>query len=143
MASEAVAAYGTLLQMGDGGAPENFTTIAEVKDIQGPGLTRNTIDVTNHSSANGFEEFVLGIKRSDELTFTVNFVPTNPTHDESTGLWAEYVNGTRTNYRLVFPSALGQLEFAAYVTGINPSAPVDGALEAEITLKISGPVTLS
>lgn len=143
MASAAISAYGTLLQLGDGGSPENFTTIAEVRDITGPQLTRNSIDVTNHSSANGFEEFVLGIKKSGQVSFEVNFVPTAATQNGTTGLWAEYQNATKANYKMIFPSSYGTLSFAAFCDGIEPHAPVNGALTAKITLKVTGPVTLS
>ena len=38
--SEGVIGLGTLLKIGDGDTPEVFTAIGEVKDITGPGLTR-------------------------------------------------------------------------------------------------------
>ena len=144
MASAAISSFGTLLQIGDGGSPENFTTIAEVRDITGPQRTRNTIDVTNHSSPNGYEEFVMAIKRSGQMTFEVNFLgTTNATQDASTGLWADYENGTKSNWKMVLPSSYGTISFAAYVMGIENKAPVDGALTANITLKITGVVTLA
>jgi len=38
--TEGVIGLGTLLKIGDGASPEVFAAIAEVKDITGPGLTR-------------------------------------------------------------------------------------------------------
>jgi len=55
MATSAVAAFGTLLKIGDGGGPESFTTIAEVRTLGGPELSRDTVDVTSHDSTANWE----------------------------------------------------------------------------------------
>ena len=56
--TSAIAAYGTLLKLGDGGTPENFTTIAEVRDIGGPELGADVVDVTSHDSPGAWEEVI-------------------------------------------------------------------------------------
>ena len=49
--TEGVIGLGTLLKIGDGAIPEVFTAIAEVKDITGPGLTREFAEFTHQQSA--------------------------------------------------------------------------------------------
>lgn len=130
--------FGTLLQLGDGGAPEAFTTIAEVLDIAGPALSHDTEEVTNHSSPNGWEEFIATIGRSGEVTFPVNFIPTHATHDGATGLVYLAGTGELRNWRIVLSTTGKRWDFAAMVTGFEGESPVVGKQGASITLKISG-----
>ncbi len=139
-----LSAFGTLLQMGDGGTPENFTTIAEVVEITGPRYTVDTVDTTSHSSPGGYEEIVTTIRRSGEVTFSINYLPTNATHNATTGLLAALDGVVETNFQLVFPDdANTTWEFSAYVTGFEPAAPHDGKLSASVTLKPTGQPVLA
>lgn len=142
--TSSIKAYGTLLKRGDGGTPEAFTTLAEVRDISGPELSLDTVDVTSHSSSNGWEEHVATILRSGEVTFDINYVPSGSDHDASTGIIADMTSRTLRNWQLVFPdSGSTTWNFAAYVTGFSPNAPVAGELTASVTLKVSGEPTLA
>jgi predicted secreted protein len=142
--TQALAGFGTLLQIGNGATPETFTTIAEVRDISGPELSLDTVDVTSHDSAGGWEEHVATILRSGEVTFDVNYIPTETTHDAGTGLIADMVARELRNFQLVFPDVGATTwSFAAYVTGVSPAMPVAEDLLASITLKLTGQPTLA
>ena len=67
--SDAFIGHGTLLQRGDGGDPETFTTVAEVLNISGPSLSRDTIDVTTMDSPDEWIEFIAGLNDVGEITF--------------------------------------------------------------------------
>ena len=139
-----IAAFGTLLKIGDGGATEAFTTIAEVQDISGPGISVDTEDITNHSSTASYEEVVATVIRSGEVTFDINYDPVGGTHDASTGLIADLEAKALRNFQLIFPdTGSTQWDFAAYVTGFEPGAPVTGKLNAAVSLKLSGQPTLA
>ncbi len=143
--TNALNAFGTLLKIGDGATPtENFSTIAEVKDIGGPKLKLNTADVTSHSSTDGWKEVIGTILEAGEVSAKINFIPTNSTHSYSTGLIKDMLARTKRNFKIVFPDA-GSTTWLlpALVTGFEPSEPVDGVLEADITLTISGKPTLA
>lgn len=141
--SNAISSYGTLLKVGDGAAPENFTAIAEVKDISGPSFSLGTEEVTNYSS-NGWREFVATILDAGEISFDINFIPSETTHDVTTGLLADMVNKTKRNFQIEFPdTGATTWTFAAYVTGFELSEPVEGALGASVTLRITGQPTLA
>jgi predicted secreted protein len=143
MATQAIFALGTLLKIGDGGGPETFTTIAEVMSISGPGLTSDTIDVTSHSSTGGFREFIMGLSDGGEVTFTINYNPTQATHNATTGLLRDYINRTRRNFKIVFPDGSSTTwSFTGVVTGFSMSAPTDAQLSADVTIKVSGAPTL-
>lgn len=139
MASSAFSGMGTLVKIGDGGSPENFTTIAEVKgDITGPGKTWDEADVTNHSSPNRTEEIIVTIKRLGTVTFDVNFLPTNATHNAVTGLQADRDNGTKRNFQLVAPDGSSTTyNFTAYVKEFTPTWSMTGAVSASVTLRLT------
>lgn len=142
--SEAVSGPGFLLQLGaQAGNSGNFTTIAEVKDISGPNVTLDVIDVTNQSSPGGFEEIIPSIRRGGEVDFDVNFIPGDATQDGSTGLWYLAKNKVKRGYRLVLQDADDTyLAWDAYVISIMPKAPVVGALTATIKLRVTGEVQM-
>ncbi len=99
-----VVGLGTLLKIGDGATPEVFTTIAEVKDITGPGLTREFAEFTNQSSAGGYREYKPTFKNSGDVTFKCNFLPDDATQGFSTtGMLKDYEDGTLRNFELVYP----------------------------------------
>lgn len=136
----AVAATGTLLKIGDGGGPETFTTIAEVKDISGPGLTVSTEDTTSHD-ANGYRTFIPTLKEVGEVTFDINF-DNGATQGFASGLYLDAVNRTLRHFQIVIPTTASKTgSFSAYVTGWDMSFPVEGVLTASVTLTVSGSVT--
>lgn len=136
--SLAVPSHGTLLQIGDGGSPEVFTTIAEVLDITGPSIAVDTEDVTSHDSG-GWREHIATLADAQEVEFSVNFIPGNTTHGPTGGIYEKLVNRAKANYRLVFPTVPAkQVTFAAYVTNFEIEAPVAGVLRANITLRAVG-----
>jgi predicted secreted protein len=140
--TEAIAAFGTLLKMGagTGGTAEVFSTIAEVGDIDGPSNSVDTIDVTNHSSPGARKEFIASLIDSGEISFSVNLITDDPTHDDTTGLQKVENDRTRRNFHMIFPDS-SQVAFMAMVTKFGIKGPVAGKLSADVTLKISGPLT--
>jgi len=135
--------FGTLLQIGDGGSPENFTTVAGVMDVDGPGLSSDNEDATTHESPGGYEEIIPTLKRTGDVTFDIVWDPSDPTHDGTTGLLAEWKNQSKTNYQLVFPDTGNEtFGFAAYILEVGPSAPVSGLLKASVRMKVTGQPTL-
>ena len=144
MGTLAISSFGTLLKKGDGGTSENFATIAEVLDIEGPELGLDTEESTSHDSAGGWEDLVGTILRSGEIGFEINYVPTNATQNAATGLIADMKNRTKRTVQLVFPNVSNTTwSFAALVTKFKPKAPVAGKLTADVTLKLSGQPTLA
>lgn len=142
MPSGAIHAIGTLLKRGDGGGPEVFTTIAEVRSITGPGLTTDTIDVTNHDTSQGYREFISGLQDGGEFSFDINYIPSNATHNNTTGLLRAFDQKTINNYRLVFPDAT-TWNFRGLVRQVSITAPIDGQLTASVAVKVSGKPTLT
>jgi predicted secreted protein len=133
-----IPSHGTLLKVGDGATPtEVFTTIAKIKDIGGPTFNRGTHDASTQTTDWG--EIVPGLKMGGQVTFDINLIPTEGTHDENTGLLKDFIDGTKRNFQLVFPDTGNTTwQFAAYVLNYEPDAPVDGLLTASLTVEITG-----
>jgi len=136
------AGYGALFYIGTSGGG---TAVAAVSNISGPGLSLDTEDVTSHDSTGAWEEVVATILRSGEITLDLVYDPAGATHkNASGGLLYNMIQRTSATYTLVFPdTASTEWVFTAFVTGFEPSAPVDGALTASVTLKPTGQPTIA
>lgn len=144
-ASPAVSAFGTLVKIGDGATPtENFTTIAELRKVGGPKLKLETIDVTVHNTTEPWRQFIGGLLDGGEVSLDLNFIPTDGTHDPSTGLLSDMINRVQRNFQIVFPDDdTTTWEFTALVTGFDMNSEPAGVLMATVTLKLTGSPTLS
>lgn len=142
--TNAIGGPGFLLQLGDSeGDAGTFTTVAEVKDITGPQVSLDVIDVTNQDSPGGYEEIIPSIRRAGEVDFDVNFDPTSGTHDEITGLVYLANNKVKRGWRLQMQDSSNHYwSFDAYVVGLQMKAPVAGVLAATTKLRITGQPTI-
>lgn len=138
-ATNAKAGFGSLLKRGDGGGTEVFTTIAEVKDINGPAMRQMFEDATHQESPGGFEEFVPTVRQSGDVTCTCNLLAADTTQAL---LRADLLAGTKHNYRLTIPGTGKRISFAAYVQELGPAVPLKGVITMDVSFKVTGPSTL-
>ena len=120
-------------------------TVAQVTNISGPGLGADVIDVTTHDSTSAFEESVVGVLRSGEVTLDIVYDPADDTQDgtDTEGLVYRFKNRVHTAFSLVFSdSGTSTWSFDGDITGFEPGAPVDGALTASVTVKPTGALIL-
>lgn len=130
-------AFGTLLK-------RNGTTIAEVTAISPPGMSRDEIEYTHHQSPNAWREFGKGLKDGGEVSFDINYIPTNTTHNAATGLLGDFGTNTLDTWSLVFPDTLATTwSFPGFVTSFEPDAPIDDKLSASVTIRVAGQPTLA
>lgn len=140
MATVAVSSHGTLLKAGDGGGPEVFTTVAEVMDISGIGISVANEEVTSHDSA-GWREFVSTLKEIGEISFELNF-NAGATQGFAAGLYLDGINKTKRNFQIVLQTTVNKTaSFAALVQEFKLDAPVEGVYKASLTLKGTGAIT--
>lgn len=137
MPSNAKFGYGTLVKMGDGGSPETFTAIAELRgDISLPGMESDEIEVTTHNNAvNGrAKEKILGLIDPGTLEFEVNYIATDATH---IAMRQAMYNQTKKNFQLLSPT--GDLTtLSGYVQSMPRTYPVGDAINAQIKILITG-----
>ena len=117
------------------GGSVDFVDIAELRDITVPALTRNEIEMTTHNEDD--DSYIVGIRRHGSMTFNMNFVPSDPTHDHVDGLQAAWFNGTRDIYRITYPDGSSWL-FSGFVSNFGATAPVDDRLSADVTIRPTG-----
>lgn len=136
--SQAVNAFGTTIQR-DG------VEIAEVTNIGGPKLARDSIEVTHHKSPEMWREKIKGLKDGGEVSMDLNFMPFNSTHNAAMGLLQDFSDDqTISTWTLTFPdSGATTWTFPAFVSGFEPSEPFDDKLSASVTLTVSGKPTLA
>jgi len=142
MSSNAVSAFGTLLKIGDGATPENFTTVAELRTISGPTISADTIDVTTHNTPTPFRRFIAGLLDGGEVTFDLNFIPTETTPGYSAGILKDITDRARRNVQIVFPDASTTTWVIPVIfTNFEVSSDPADVLMASVTAKVSGPPT--
>jgi len=134
--SNAVAGVGTLFRRWNGSA---WATIAEVNNIGGPGMSRDTIDVTSLDSTDGYREFIAGFRDSGTVTLSLNF-----TRAEYDTMKNDFEDDDLQNYEIVLPDAENTtLEFEGLVTEMPLTIPPDNKITVDVTIKISGQVTVN
>lgn len=111
------------------------TAVAEVKGVRGPGMSRNVVDVTSFDSA-GWREFISTLADGGTVSFTLNFNPSVTSHDN---LYADFADGELHEYSLDFPdSGTSTLTFDCIVTNFEAGGELEQAVQANISLKLSG-----
>jgi predicted secreted protein len=143
MASQAIPAIGTVFERkvsdSSSGGAAVWTAVGEVTSIPGPSLTRTTIDVTSFDSTGGYKEFIGALRDGGELALEMNFL------DGSYTLFkADLESDDKQEYRIVLPNTIHTtFNFTGLVTALSTSLPLDDKVGMTVTLKISGPVTVS
>jgi predicted secreted protein len=140
MPSNAFSGVGTLFQRADtDSSGGGFTTVAEVNSISGPNITRNIIDVTSLDSGGGYREFIASFRDGGEVTLNMNF--TRDSYDE---FLVDIQTDSSHIYRIVLPDTNNtQFDFSAWCTALGMSVPTDDKVTSDVTLKITGAVTLN
>lgn len=139
------AGRGALLQMGDAGSPEIFTSIANIANSTGPNESMTMLDGT-HLASGEFMEKIAGMKDGGQVTLTCHFDPTNATHDAATGLKKKFDDKTLTNFRinlLAIWATNNLISFSAYVNLGAISLAPNEIITRDVTLEVSGAVTWS
>ena len=137
MATQALSAFGTYLQVSNSG----WQTIAEIRTISGFGGERDMIDVTNMSSPGGWKEFIGAFIDGLEVQIECNYLPGDATHQAMlANLVQQNLTLANKTYQILFPDSEA-IGFIGKFKGAKPSGSTTTALSITATLKITGPVT--
>jgi len=137
-------AYGSTFKIGDGATAEAFTAVAEVLDIDGPSMSRDSIEVTSQDSDNGWREKIPGWRDGDSVTVQANWLPSDTTQDGTTGMWEQFNDNVNHNFQIVTPTAVGiTISFAGHISGFPLSLPLEEQGQVEFEIAISGAVTIA
>ncbi len=138
MPSAARIGYSTILKKGDGGSPETFSDYGfEILSIDGIGFTREAIDATHMQSANGYREFVPGLKTQSPISLEVHWIAAN------TGAIQTLVEASSPggNWQVLFPDN-SKVTFSAFITSFKKGSDTpEGKLTATVEFTPSGQPT--
>lgn len=123
---------------------ENFATIAEVTDITPPAPTTSTFETTHYLSPGGVMQFAGGLTDPGDMSFGVNWLPTDPTQDGVSGLQKAFKDKALRNFRVIYPFTPAVIDsFAGLVTTYPVVTPINDRMSASITVKVSGDIIRS
>jgi len=126
-------AQGTVLTVG--------SAVAELTNISGPSISADTIDVTTHDSADGFREYVGGLRDGGEISIEGNLVDATESNILISLLEAGTVTADAT---IDLPTSTAMtFTFDCIVTAYETTAPHDGKLGFSATLKVTGKPVLA
>lgn len=136
---------GAELQKSDGASPANFISIMGIKSISGPGITRDAVETTDMTTE-GWRTFIGGLKDGGEVSFEANFLPVDPTQNQTAGgFMAEFDKNScdsLSQFRILLPKCDGEpdavWEFDAVVTGQEVEIPLEEIMGFNGTIKVSG-----
>ena len=127
--TSAIAAYGLTLTW-------NSVALAEVKNVSGPGISFDTIDVTHYTSASQMREFIAGFGDGGDVTVEGNFIASDATGQIA--FIADAIAKTVREVIITHTVSAITWTFDAMVTGFEPTFPMEGGLGFTATLKVSG-----
>jgi len=139
MSSSALETQGVVFAIGDAASPEVFNTIPEVMSFDGPGGSASVIDVSDLASS--AREKRMGLADEGQFSFEIAYIPSNTYH---TLLRTRRSGRTLTNFRITLTdSPQSVISFSGYVLEFRVSGGVDDFLRANVTIEISGSVTVA
>ncbi len=135
MTTAAKAAYGVTFKW-------NAVIIAELTNIGGVEISVDMLDVTTHSSATRFKEFIAGLADAGEIAIEGFFKYT-----DSTGQLAMVTDaaaGTEREAIITFPGSIATWTFDALISKVKiGDTPVDGQIPFSASVKVTGSPVLA
>lgn len=131
--------YGAVLQVQ---IVATYTPIAAVRDISGPAYKTTAVDLSSRDAR--ARQFKAGMYDAGEITFDILYDPDANSHAAAVagGVVKLVIDGTLSSYKLLFPDTSPAVAtFDGFITGFAAKAPMDGALTADLTIKIAGAIT--
>lgn len=113
-------------------ATSSFT--AEITDVTPPGATRETINTSHQGTTDAMTFLPVKLTDNGELSFTCHFNP-----DTEPPIYAADGNEEIT---ITFPAG-AKWVFSGCMTGYEPAAPHLEKMTADVTVKVSGAITVT
>jgi hypothetical protein len=117
-----------------GVTPAAFFEIGEVTEISPGEEETDRIDVTHMQSPDRRREFIAGLTDPGEASFTINWVPGNPT---DVFLREMRASGDVVQHQIEFPNGV-TVTFDASVLTYSKAVPINDRMTATITVAPSG-----
>lgn len=123
---------------------EKYVSIAQVTNINGPNMTKETIDSTALDTLGGYKTFITGLKDAGTLTFTLMF------DAEYYGVLKGFYESSATQeFRITLPDKVGvdghgsQFVFDGLVTGLPLTITAEDKITCDVTVQLVGVMTFT
>lgn len=118
-----------------------YDPIPGCMSFSGPGKTRDTVDVTSHSSTGGYRTFITGLRDGGEVSFDLNWLFGDTAQDL---LETAFADNDPVSFEMAFPMAAADnlLTFDGLVTDMTWNGPIDAQVTRSVTIKVTGPITV-
>lgn len=134
-----VKSQGTAIKVGDA-SPGTYNGIAEITGFSGPDGQAAEIPVTNLLST--AVEVIPGLADNGRMTLNVNFDPSDTNGQTRCRTLRD--GGTLGYFKIEWPDTGSTVwTFTAYVLGMPVEGAVDQPVTGQITLRVSGAITIS
>ena len=130
----AISGVGTTFAKRNAGSLATYTTISEVKNIEGPSASRAFLDTTSLDATDGWRTYIPGFKDLGTLTMTINYTKTG-----YSALLADFSAESANNYKITLPDGT-TITFDAFLTDLPLTIPED-VVTINATFRISGKPT--
>jgi hypothetical protein len=137
MASQAFAGVGTKFQRWNGAS---WDDIAEVNSIDGPGMTKDVLEVTSLETDAGYNEFITGFAEGGTLTLDMNF--TRETYEL---MKEDFESDEVRSYRIQLPdydSEPSTFTIEGLVIELPITMTADDKVTADVVIQITSEVIL-
>jgi predicted secreted protein len=115
-----------------------WEALAEVNSISGPGMSRETIEVTSLDSEDGYREYIGGLREGGTIQLSMNFTRANYNL-----MKADFESDELQNYKIVIPDTdETTLEFEGFVMELPANFEPGDKITMDVQIQISGKVEL-
>jgi predicted secreted protein len=112
--------------------------IAKIVSIDGPSMSRETIDTTTLDNTEGYRTFIGSLRDGGTVGFTMQF-----SRARYEKIKADFENDENQNYEILLPDAeLTSIEFEGLVTELPIGVEIDAVITCEVSIKVSGKATI-
>lgn len=114
--------------------------VAHLVDATPAGVDRATIDTTDIDT-NGYKTFAPGLIDPGDVSMTLHFNPSDPSHATVTGLLSMFANLNFYPWQIRWPDVNQSVwAFSGFLTSAKPDAKLGAAITATCAVKISGQI---
>lgn len=118
-----------------------FVTVGQIRDIDAPGIGRESINVTTRDSTDGNEE-LKGLKKGGEMVFEVLFDPDMTSHAYASGLLSDIYADVTPNWVITLPDTSPETTFTfnGWLSAFEIVNGMEDAVIASVTVTVTGEI---
>lgn len=136
-----ISSHATIIARALAATPTVYVDIAELGDFKLPKIMRKDFDASVHNK--NIDTYGIGILRREAVTFPMHFIPSDSSQDHLTGLYKALIDGTFDGYKFYQTASSLIWITSGNVTAIEPDAKVEGPFSANVTLRLSGVMSIN